>query len=105
MAEFELRDLRRLQSEHRILFIRQDLRENHHLFGRDLLLRGLRILGSIFSPRSDWLAAQRFHARLFNERDPGRVTPPRDTVLFPIEDLAEQRYVIALAPADKPEEE
>ncbi len=105
MADLELRDLRRLQSQRRILFIREDLGRNHHLFGHDLLLRGLRILGSIFSPESDRFAAQRFHARLFNERNPDQVTPPRDMVLFPVEDLAEQRYVIALAPAKELGEE
>ena len=95
-----LDELERLRARGRILFIRRELAGSSELFGRNLLLRGLSIVGAMFSPESRRLAAQRFRARLYAERTPDMVTPPEGMVVFPLEDLAEQRYVIAIAPAE-----
>lgn len=94
-------DLKRLRAQGRILFIRRELAQAPEMFGRNLLLRGLSILGTMFTPESQRLSTQRFRARLYNQRTPEVVTPPEGMVVFPLEDSAEQRYVIAIAPAEE----
>lgn len=102
-SDLTLDDLGRLRAQGRILFIRHDLAQTPDIFGRNLLLRGLTILSAMFTPESRRLAAQRFRARLYDQRIPDTVTPPEGMVVFPLEDLSEQRYVIAIAPAEEQE--
>lgn len=97
-GDLTLKDLERLRREERTLFIRWELGRSEEIFGRNLRVRGLTILGSMFSAESHRLSRQWFRARLYAERLPQQVNPPEGMVLFPIQDLAEHRYVIALAP-------
>ena len=99
-SDLTLDDLEHLRAQGRILFIRRDLGETPEIFGRNLLLRGLTILRAIFTPESHQLSAQQFRARLYDQRVPDLVAPPEGMVAFPLEDAAEQRYVIAIAPAE-----
>ncbi|MFH1742801.1 MAG: hypothetical protein ABIH23_27670 [bacterium] len=103
-SDLTLNDLERLQAQGRILFIRRELAKTPEIFGRNLLLRGLSILGGAFTSECQRLSSQQFRACLYYERRPDEVTQPEDMVLFQIEDLGEQRYVIALAPVEEEEE-
>lgn len=100
-SDLTLDDLEHLRAQGRILFIRRELAQTPEIFGRNLLLRGLSILGTIFTTESQKLSAQQFRARIYDQRMPELVTPPEGMVVFPLEDVAEQRYVIAIAPAEE----
>ncbi|HPA45067.1 MAG TPA: hypothetical protein PLZ55_11290 [bacterium] len=99
-----LEDLEDLRNRGCILVIRQELAQTSEIFERNLLLRGLAISGALYTPESEQLSQQQFRARLYNRRTPSQVTLPEEDeemILFPIEDLGEQRYVIALAPVQE----
>ncbi len=98
-GEITMEDLKLLKQQERVLFIRLQLGQEEEIFGRNLLIRGLTILGSMLTPESKRLARQWFRARLYAERLPKQVVnPPKGMVVFPIQDLADHRYVIAIAP-------
>jgi hypothetical protein len=97
-------DLKDLRNRGCVLVIRRELAQTPEIFGRNLLLRGLAILGALYTPESEQLSQQLFRARIYNKRSPSQVTlseEDEEMILFPIEDLGEQRYVIALAPVEE----